>query len=219
MLAPAKDTPAPEAEEGDALGKKAQANEDAKGRAGGHRLGWPAAAGRDADPRREVMLDLSCLDWREAFRDSRSLVPTLQLPNPAAGDRAVAVFNRLRLADVPGTPTMGEAGGEWFRDIVRALFGALDPVTKARLIRELFLLVPKKNSKTTNGALLMLTALLLNERPRAPFLLTAPVQKTAEEAFSALAGAIALDPVLDRKLRAGPPENRSCTGRPARGWK
>ena len=146
------------------------------------------------------MLDLSCPDWRERLRTGRSLVPDLKLPNLAAGERAVAVFNRLRLADVPGTPTMGEAGGEWFRDIVRALFGALDPVTKARLIRELFLLVPKKNSKTTNGALLMLTALLLNERPRAPFLLTAPVQKTAEEAFSALAGAIALDPVLDRKL-------------------
>ena len=146
------------------------------------------------------MLDLSCPDWRERLRAGRSLVPDLQLPDPQAGNRAVAVFNKLRLADVPGTPTMGEAGGEWFRDIVRALFGAVDPVTKARLIRELFLLVPKKNSKTTNGALLMLTALLLNQRPKAPFLLTAPVQKTAEEAFSAIAGAIALDPVLDRKL-------------------
>lgn len=147
-----------------------------------------------------MTLDLSCVDWRARLRDGRSLVPALQLPDPAAGDRAVAVFNRLRLADVPGTPAMGEAGGEWFRDIVRALFGAVDPITKARLIRELFLLVPKKNSKTTNGALLMLTALLLNERPNAPFLLTAPVQKTAEEAFSAIAGAIALDPVLERKL-------------------
>lgn len=146
------------------------------------------------------MLDLSCQDWRERMRAGRSLVPAMALPDQAAGDRAVAVFNRLRLADVPGTPTMGEAGGEWFRDIVRALFGAVDPVTKARLIRELFLLVPKKNSKTTNGALLMLTALLLNERPNAPLLLTAPVQKTAEEAFSAIAGAIALDPVLERKL-------------------
>ena len=46
----------------------------------------------------------------------------------------------------------------------------------------------------------MLTALLLNERPKAPFLLTAPVQKTAEEAFSAIAGAVALDPVLEAKL-------------------
>ena len=128
------------------------------------------------------MLDLSCTDWRDRLRAGRSLVPDLTLPDPAAGDRAVAVFNRLRPADVPH-PDHGEAGGEWFRDIVRALFGAYDAEAKQRPIRELFLLVPKKNSKTTNGALLMLTALLLNERPKAPFLLTAPVQKTAEEAF------------------------------------
>jgi len=145
-------------------------------------------------------VDLSCTDWRERMAAGRSLVPDLALPNLAAGNTAVAVFNRLRLADVPGTPTMAEAGGPWFTDIVRALFGSLDPVTRARAIRELFLLVPKKNSKTTNGALMMLTALLLNERPRAPFLLTAPVQRTADEAFSAIAGAIALDPVLEAKL-------------------
>jgi len=144
--------------------------------------------------------NLSCPDWADRLRKGRSLVPDLPLLDLAAGERAVAVFNKLRLADVPGTPAMGEAGGAWFADIVRALFGALDPTTKARAIRELFLLVPKKNSKTTNGALLMLTALLLNERPRAPFLLTAPVQKTADEAFSAVAGAIALDPVLEAKL-------------------
>ena len=46
----------------------------------------------------------------------------------------------------------------------------------------------------------MLTALLLNERPRAPFMLTAPFLKTADEAFSAISGAIALDPVLEAKL-------------------
>lgn len=144
--------------------------------------------------------NLSCPDWKERLRSGRSLVPDLPALDVVAGDRAVAVMDRLRLADVPGTPAFGEAGGEWFRDIVRALFGSLDPVTKQRMIQELFLLVPKKNSKTTNGALLMLTALLLNERPRAPFLLTAPVQKTADEAFSAISGAIALDPVLEKKL-------------------
>ncbi|KRD71438.1 terminase large subunit [Lysobacter sp. Root96] len=143
--------------------------------------------------------DLSCRDWEARLRDGRSLVPDLPL-DMAAGNRAVGVLNRLRLADVPNTPTFAEAGGDWFRDIVRALFGSIDPVTKRRMIQELFLLVPKKNSKTTNGALLMLTALLLNERPNAPFLLTAPVQKTADEAFSTIAGAIALDPVLDKKL-------------------
>ena len=142
---------------------------------------------------------LSCPDWPARLKAGRSLVPTLPL-NRKEGDRAVRVFNRLRLADVPGTPTLGEAGGEWFRDIVRALFGSLDPKTKARAIRELFLLVPKKNSKTTNGALLMLTALLLNERPRAPFIMTAPVQDVADLAFSAASGAIALDPVLSKLL-------------------
>lgn len=129
----------------------------------------------------------------------KSLIPDLPI-DANAGDVAVRVFNNLRLADVPGTPTQGEAGGDWFREIVRVLFGSLDPVTKQRMIRELFLLVPKKNSKTTDGALLMLTALLLNARPRAPFLMTAPVQKTADEAFSAVAGAIELDPVLKKKL-------------------
>jgi phage terminase large subunit-like protein len=155
----------------------------------------PAAAELGPAP---VGWDLSCPDWRDRLREGRSLVP--KLPLNAEGDRAVAIFNKLKLADVPGTPTMGEAGGDWFRDIVRALFGSLDPVTRARMIRELFLLVPKKNSKTTNSALLMLTALLMNQRPRAPFGLIAPVQDVTEKAFQAAAGAIELDDVLRQKL-------------------
>lgn len=143
--------------------------------------------------------DLSCPDWADRLRDGRSLVPDLPI-DLARGDRAVAIFNKLRLADVPGTPTLADAGGDWFRDVVRALFGSIDPVTRARAIRELFLLVPKKNSKTTNGALLMLTALLLNERPNASLIMTAPVQDVAQLAFDAAAGAIRLDPVLEKKL-------------------
>ena len=143
--------------------------------------------------------NLSCPDWVERLKSGRSLVPDLPL-DLVQGERAVQVFNRLRLADVPGMPTMAEAAGEWFRDIVRALFGSLDPVTRARVIRELFLLVPKKNSKTTNGALMMLTAFLLNERPRAPMGMSAPVHDVAEVAFNAIAGAIDADPVLDKKI-------------------
>lgn len=143
--------------------------------------------------------NLSCPDWAERLATGRSLVPDLPL-DLVTGNRAVAVFDKLRLADVPGTPTLAEAGGDWFRDIVRALFGSLDPVTRARMIRELFLLVPKKNAKTSQGALLMLVALLLNQRPNAPMGMAAPVQDVAEVAFSAIAGAIDLDPVLDKKL-------------------
>jgi phage terminase large subunit-like protein len=46
----------------------------------------------------------------------------------------------------------------------------------------------------------MLTALMLNQRPKAPFIMTAPVQDVTDLAFSAAAGAIALDPVLEKKL-------------------
>lgn len=142
--------------------------------------------------------NLACPDWERRLRDGRSLVP--DLPLDPEGTRAVRIFDKLRLADVPGTPTMEAACGDWFRDIVRTLFGALDPATRARMVRELFLLVPKKNSKTTNGALLMLTALLMNRRPMAPFIMTAPVQDVAEKAYEAAAGAIELDPVLKAKL-------------------
>ncbi len=144
--------------------------------------------------------DLSCPGWEDRLRAGRSLVPDLPDLDLERAERAARVFKLLRLADVPGTPNMGEAGGEWFIDIVRALFGSVDAETKERMIRELFCLVPKKNSKTTNGALLMLTALLLNERPNAPFILTAPVQDVADLAFKSVAGAIELDPVLAKKL-------------------
>lgn len=143
--------------------------------------------------------DLSCRDWWDRLQSGRSLVPDLPLWS-AEGERAVRIFNKLRLADVPGTPTMEEAGGEWFRDIVRAMFGSVNPETRERMIRELFGLVPKKNSKTTDGALLMVTALLMNQRPRAGFVMTAPVQDVAQLAFDAAAGAIDLDPVLSKKF-------------------
>ena len=143
--------------------------------------------------------NLSCPDWEQRLREGRPLVPKLPLWDDQA-ERAVAVLKKLRLYDVPGTPTMAEAGAEWFFDIVRALFGSVHPETRQRLIRELLLLVPKKNNKTTGSALLMLTALLLNTRPRAKFLLVGPTQDAAELSFAAVKGAIDLDEVLSAKL-------------------
>ena len=146
-----------------------------------------------------MTLSLAVPDWERKLAAGEPPLPELPLFTER-GARWVRAFNMLRLADVPGTPTMGEAGAEWFRAIIALVFGSLDPVTRQRMIRELFLLVPKKNSKTTNGALAMLTALLLNERPRASFVMTAPVQDVAQLAFDAAAGAIQLDPVLEKKF-------------------
>lgn len=137
--------------------------------------------------------DLSCRDWQARLRDGRSLVPDLPL-DPQLARMATGCFDKLRLYDVIGQPTMGEACGQWFRDIVAALFGSLDLATGVRRIHGLFVLVPKKNAKTTNSAGLMLTALLVNRRPSAEFLLTAPSQEISDKAFATVRGMIQLDP-------------------------
>lgn len=143
--------------------------------------------------------DLSCRDWWGKLQAGQ--LPVAQLPLwTQQAERAAAILGRLRLADVPGTPTLAEAGGEWFQDVARNMFGSVNPENGDREIRDLFALVPKKNAKTTFGALGMVTATLMNQRPRATFLMTAPVQDTAQLAFDAAAGAIELDPVLAAKF-------------------
>lgn len=140
---------------------------------------------------------LACPDWQTRIRsETRSLVPDLPLLDHAAAKRAVTIFDKLRLPDVAGQPQMAQAAGEWFRDIVRALHGSIDKETGHRMVREIFLLVPKKNSKTTNGAALMLTSLLLNKVPNAEFLLIAPTQPITRIAFDQAAGMIEADDLL-----------------------
>ena len=148
------------------------------------------------------MWDLSCPDWEARLRDGRSLVPQLPL-DMAAAERAIGVFNALQLPDVIGTPTLGEAAGDWFRDIVRALFGSLVTLpdgTISRMIREIFLLVPKKNSKTTNGGALMMTAALLSPRPRAEYLFAGATQALADIGFQQALGMVLADPYLEKRV-------------------
>jgi phage terminase large subunit-like protein len=139
------------------------------------------------------MVDLSRRDWRERIRTGRSLLPDVPLDLDAAA-RAVGIFNLLRLPDVPGQPPMSEAAGDWFREIVSAVFGTALPNGLPREVREFFVLVSKKNSKTTCGAALMLTALARNKRPRAEFLLVGPTQEISKIAFSQAVGMIEADP-------------------------
>lgn len=116
-------------------------------------------------------------------------------------DTAVQFFDQLRLSNVSGAPLLRDACPDWFRDIVRALFGSRDPETNIRHIREVFALAPKGSSKTTYGAALMVVALLMNTRPRAEYLLVGPTQATAERAFEAAKGMVALDPVLSKRFK------------------
>jgi phage terminase large subunit-like protein len=136
----------------------------------------------------------ACPDWVERLKAGRPIVPDLPLDEAEAA-RAVGIFDKLCLPDVPGTPTLKEAAGDWVRDIVRAAFGSLDRETMRRHVAEIFALVPKKNAKTTYvGAGLALVAMLVNKRPRAEMLFIGPTQEIADLAFQQASGMIASDP-------------------------
>jgi phage terminase large subunit-like protein len=141
--------------------------------------------------------NFACPDWPERLRDGRPLIPDLPLDAKDAG-RAVGIFNKLRLPDVPGQPALADAAGDWQRDIVRAIFGSL--VDGARMVPELFIEVPKKNSKTTGGAGITLTGLLMNERPRAEFIYVGPTQEVADLAFQQTVGMIEADEYLTKRF-------------------
>ena len=141
------------------------------------------------------MWDTSCQDWEERLLEGRSLVPELPLFEADAA-RALRCFKRLRLPDVIGTPSMEEACGPWFFPIVESLFGSLDPATNVRHISECFLLIPKGNSKSSNGGMVMLTSLIVNRRPEAGFLMVAPTIEIAGIAFKQAKGTIRLDKTL-----------------------
>lgn len=112
----------------------------------------------------------------------------------ARAERARRMFDLLRLPDVTGSPRFADAAGEWFKEIVGAVFGTWNGHTRA--VNEFFVMVPKKSSKTTNAAGIMVTAMLASERPRAELLLIAPTHQVAELAFNQAVGMIEADPVL-----------------------
>ncbi|MBF9042964.1 terminase large subunit [Rhodobacterales bacterium HKCCE4037] len=136
-------------------------------------------------------------DWQTRLLGGKSLIPDLPL-NGNVAEKALAIFKRLRVPDLVGNPTYGEVCGDWVFDFVRAIFGAYDPETKRRKIREFFLLVPKKNGKSAIAAAIIVTAAIMNERPAAEAILIAPTQEIAGIAFKQAEGIVRLDPALQR---------------------
>ena len=131
----------------------------------------------------------SCLNWEKRIMAGESLI-TFPPLFPVEAAESLAVFKALRLVDVLNRPTYGEVGRQWVFDFVSAVFGAYDPgpIEKSptagrRLIQEFFLLVSKKNSKSSTASGLMLTALIRNWRDSAEFLILAPTVEIANNSF------------------------------------
>lgn len=115
------------------------------------------------------------------MRRGESIIPPPLFPDEA--ERALSVFKALRIVDAPGSPTFGEACDQWVFDLVASIFGAYDPESGRRLITEWLVLIPKKNSKSTIAAGIMMTALVLNWRQSAEFSILAPTVEIANNSF------------------------------------
>lgn len=137
----------------------------------------------------------ACPDWAARLRAGQTIIPPPIFPEQA--EQALAIFKELKIVDAPGSPTFGESCAEWVFDLVRCIFGAYDAESGRRLIVEFFVLLPKKNSKSTVAAGIMMTALILNWRQSAEFSVLAPTVEVANNAYTPARDMVQKDVDLD----------------------
>ncbi|AVS67863.1 terminase [Paracidovorax avenae] len=140
----------------------------------------------------------ACVDWEDRIVRGDSLIVSPPL-FPDLADEAWAICSELRLKDLGGL-TIGETARPWLRDLVRTIFGAENPEGR-RLINEYFLMVSKKNAKSTIAAAIMLTALLMNWRDSAELLILSPTIEVANNSYKPISDFIKQDDELGALLK------------------
>lgn len=123
----------------------------------------------------------ACPDWWRRLSAGESIIPPPLFPSEA--EESLEVFKGLKIVDAPGSPTIESACAPWVLAFAGAVFGSYNSETGERLIREFMLCIPKKNSKSTIAAAIMLTALVRNWRLSAEFIILAPTKEIADNAF------------------------------------
>lgn len=140
----------------------------------------------------------SCKDWESRIVRGESLITCPPL-FPSVADEAWDICSQFRMVDAGGQP-LGELARPWLRDLVRVIFGAEDPDSGRRLINEYFLMVSKKNGKSSIAAAIMLTALLMNWRDSAELLILSPTKEIADNSYKPIADFIKADDDLAELL-------------------
>jgi len=133
----------------------------------------------------------ACPDWEQRLVNGQSIIPPPIFPDTA--EYALNIFKQLRISDLPGKPAFGECSEEWVFDFVKAIFGAYDEETGQQLIREFYLLISKKNTKSTIAAGIMLTAVIICWREDEEHLILAPTKEVADNSFKPAAGMVRAD--------------------------
>lgn len=141
----------------------------------------------------------ACPDWESRIVDRKSIMPLTPIFQDQADD-ALDVFCNLRMVDAIGSPLMGDTCQPWVLELVAVLFGSYDAEAKRRLITNYFLMVSKKNGKSTIAAGVMLTALILNTRPSGEFIILAPTKEAADNAYKPIRDMIKADDELEARF-------------------
>lgn len=141
----------------------------------------------------------ACPDWADKIKAGLSMLPPPIYPEEAK--RALDLFKSLRIVDAPGSPTFGEACDQWVFDLVAAIFGSYDVDSGRRILKEVLVLIPKKNSKSTLAAGIMVVALALNWRNSANLLILAPTIEIAKNAFDPARDMVQRDARLSRLMK------------------
>ncbi|KOR46432.1 terminase [Xanthomonas oryzae] len=137
-------------------------------------------------------------DWEQRLEARQSLVPDPIYPEHAA--TAMSVFKRLRAVDVPGSPTYGQCTATELLRFVQYCFGAYDAESGNNLLKEILLLIPKKNSKSTIASAIMLTHLIIGWRKSAIYMIVAPTIEIAQASFKPAADSVRADPELSKLI-------------------
>jgi len=142
-------------------------------------------------------------DWEKRIVAGESLMPCKPL-NQDVADIALKIFDSLILVDMIGSPAAGDVTREWAREFIAAIFGAYDTDSQERLITEFFLLISKKNTKSTLAAGIMMIALVLNERFSASLAIIAPTKEVANASYGPASDMISADPELSAMFNVSP---------------